>query len=101
MTTKRTLPGTSQQVTQRLVTEKVKTLLGDFEFHVARQRLARRARSATPLFLLLFAQGQVPFFDQSFDQLVKHLFELRPFVPAFILFEHLPDTLFVEQALVH
>ena len=72
MTTERTLAHAPKQASQRFISEKIKTLLRDFKFDVARQRLAHRPRSTIHLLagglrLRLFAQSEITLFNQPFD----------------------------------
>src|SRR5438132_7267564 len=105
MAPERTLSQTAQQITQSLVTEKIQTLFGDFEFDVARQGLTDASWPTHLLTRLLwtpwfFQQLEVPFFNHPLDQLIEHLFELRAFILAVIFGEHLLDLILTEQTLI-
>ena len=94
---------TAQEVSQRLVAEKIKPLLRHFELDVARGGVIDPPRSrpvlhAGALLLgeLFFAQAQVALLDQPLDQLVDQLFELRAAKLTIIFGEHLGDIALIE-----
>ena len=106
VTPHRTLAQTSQQVAQSFVTQKIETFLSNFEFDIARERLfdsvlAIAALHVALLLGLFFMKREVTLFNQSLDQLVQHLLELRPLVLPFILIEHLLNLMLTQKPLVH
>src|SRR5437870_1964797 len=46
-------------------------------------------------------QSQVTFFNQPLDQLIQHLLELRAFILAFVLVQHLLNLVLAKQSLIH
>src|ERR1044071_3214971 len=103
----RALTKTSEQVSKGFVTEKIESLLGNFETNVAWQRLGKHlalSRGSTALLGMLrrfFVKRQITFFNESLDQLIQQFFEQRTAKLAFVLADHFTDLLFVNKPLVH
>src|SRR5205807_10427299 len=96
---------TPQKISERLVSEEVQALLRHLELDVTRQRFAQLALAGLPLPPSLFvradrllAQLQVAFLDQTLDELVQQLFELRAAELPRVLREHLLNVALGEFA---